>query len=225
MNIQNILIYLLFITLISCIFYHKKYSKENYRINDNPCTQFTERCYYPYQSNKKIKSYKCCKDNLIKLLKYMTTMMNRYKILYFIDYGTLLGCLRNNKFIPWDTDIDISIIADKNIDHFLSIIKNNNLNYHLVKESDNLYRLNYSIKNSLHIDISIRNKNRDNIYYDKYSINNWGINEKDLFPLKYSLFEDIEVYIPNNSIKYLENGYGKGCINEPKTKYDYIEKY
>lgn len=40
-----------------------------------------------------------------KLLK----ILNNYKIIYWLDGGTLLGCCRDNKIIPWDKDMDICI--------------------------------------------------------------------------------------------------------------------
>ena len=98
------------------------------------------------------------------------------------------------------------------------IISKNNKNYYLVKESNNFYRLNFSKKNSLHIDISIRKKQNNNVYTDKYTEKYWGIHEKDLFPLKITSFENLDVKIPKNSKKYLENGYGINCITNPKTK-------
>jgi phosphorylcholine metabolism protein LicD len=207
---------------------YKNMVRENfdiYRINDKPCNQLTKRCDYPYTSDKKTTSYSCCKNHLIELLSYLVETFNKHKVTYFLDYGTLLGCMRNNSFIPWDTDIDISIITE-DLDSIMDIIKENNKGYNLIKEASNLYRLNYSKINLLHVDISIRKKNKKDIYYDKYI--NWGIHENDLFPLTEKIFEDIVVNVPKESKKYLEKGYGKNCITEPKTKIgndSYVEKF
>ena len=196
-------------------------NKDNvYRLNDNPCTQQTKRCYYPWTKDIKITSYLCCKNHLIELLSYIIKVLDENDIIYFLDYGTLIGCVRNRSFIPWDTDIDISVIDDSKLNKVLAIISKNNKNYNLVKESNNFYRLNFSKKNTLHIDISIRKKQSNNVYTDKYPEKYWGIHEKDLFPLKIVSFENLDVKIPQNSKKYLENGYGIGCITNPQTHGD-----
>ena len=31
---------------------------------------------------------------------------------FFLDYGSLMGCLRNGKKIPWDPDIDVGILIE-----------------------------------------------------------------------------------------------------------------
>ena len=53
----------------------------------------------------------------------------------------------------------------------------------------------------------------------KYSIHN--ISTEELYPLKKRKFENLNVKIPHNSKKYLENVYGKNCIKEIKTKDKY----
>jgi len=78
--------------------------------------------------------------------------------------------------------------------------------------------LNFSKENSLHVDITIRKKQKNNVYTDKYSEEYWGIHENDLFPLRTSVFENITVKVPSKSEKYLKNGYGEDCISNPKTK-------
>lgn len=46
-----------------------------------------------------------------EMLHMAADLLEEEGILYWIDYGTLLGAYRNGRFIPWDGDIDLSILA------------------------------------------------------------------------------------------------------------------
>ena len=46
----------------------------------------------------------------VELLKFIDGVCSKYDIDYWIDYGTLLGAVRHGGFIPWDDDIDLSIM-------------------------------------------------------------------------------------------------------------------
>ena len=218
---------IILISLIICNViepYDVKKSTNVYRINSSPCTQETKRCYYPYTNDKKVTSYLCCKNHLIDLLSFIVDVFNKNKVTYFLDYGTLLGCIRSGGFIPWDTDIDIAVIDDGRLGKIMDIIRKNNKNYHLVKESNEFYRLNFSKKNTLHVDIMIRKKNKLNYYTDMYQesyLNKTSIRESDLFPLKTIHFDKIFFKIQNKFEKYLKNFYGEDCITNPKTRGEY----
>lgn len=54
---------------------------------------------------------KCCKENLLTLLVETADFFNNNNINYWIDYGTLLGFIRDGEIIPWDRDVDFSIFA------------------------------------------------------------------------------------------------------------------
>ncbi len=47
-----------------------------------------------------------------KMLEDVTTVLEKHNIRYWIDFGTLLGIVRENRLLPWDDDLDISILAD-----------------------------------------------------------------------------------------------------------------
>jgi len=52
----------------------------------------------------------------LQMLHDITDILDKYNINYWLDFGTLLGVIRENRILPWDDDIDISIFeADKEI--------------------------------------------------------------------------------------------------------------
>lgn len=44
-----------------------------------------------------------------KLLKDVTTILEKKNVWYCLDGGTLLGIVRENRLLPWDKDLDICI--------------------------------------------------------------------------------------------------------------------
>jgi len=49
------------------------------------------------------------KTKYVNLLKAMKKVFDRHKIFFWLDYGTLLGAIRENKIIDWDEDVDIGM--------------------------------------------------------------------------------------------------------------------
>ncbi len=48
----------------------------------------------------------------LQLLNDVTDILDEYKVNYWLDFGTLLGVVRENRILPWDDDIDISIFEE-----------------------------------------------------------------------------------------------------------------
>jgi len=45
----------------------------------------------------------------LKMLYDVTEILDEHKIPYILDGGTLLGIVRENRLLPWDTDLDLAI--------------------------------------------------------------------------------------------------------------------
>ncbi len=90
-------------------------------------------------------------EQKISFLKKIVTILNKNDVEYWLEFGTLLGYMRNNKFIPWDLDIDIAML-DSNIDKIKKLEKDFN------KENMDIQ---FETKNSNYFSphITIRDKN------------------------------------------------------------------
>lgn len=64
----------------------------------------------------------CCYRALKQTLIYATNLLEKHDIAYWLDYGSLLGAIRSQSIIPWDTDCDVSILA-KDLDKLMSLEK------------------------------------------------------------------------------------------------------
>jgi len=45
----------------------------------------------------------------MKMLADVTALLDRYGVRYWLEGGTLLGVVREQRLLPWDTDVDLSI--------------------------------------------------------------------------------------------------------------------
>lgn len=43
-------------------------------------------------------------------LEIISYMMDKYRLRYWVDFGTLLGTVRHYGFVPWDDDVDIAML-------------------------------------------------------------------------------------------------------------------
>lgn len=69
-------------------------------------------------------------DTKILMLKKVKNILEKHDIDYWIEFGTLLGYVREKKFIPWDSDIDIATCMGKEVKSLKEEFEKNNLTFH-----------------------------------------------------------------------------------------------
>lgn len=53
-------------------------------------------------------------ERWLESLLEVDCLLKKKSINYFLDTGTLLGAVRDGKFIPWDGDIDLGVVLGEN---------------------------------------------------------------------------------------------------------------
>jgi len=63
------------------------------------------------------------RKDAIKILKAVVETLDRYNIAYYLDFGTLIGAVREKGLIPWDDDIDISLLNESDYQKMPQVLK------------------------------------------------------------------------------------------------------
>lgn len=72
----------------------------------------------------------------MEVLQVVIDLCKHHDIRYFADWGTLLGCVRHQGFIPWDDDIDISMLRE-DYNRFLKVAEELPEPYQLLHSATN----------------------------------------------------------------------------------------
>lgn len=75
-----------------------------------------------------------------ELLRFIDNICRKYDLEYFLAYGTLLGAIRHDGFIPWDDDCDI-IMMRKDYNKLIEVLPNEINSNSILKENIGLTKL------------------------------------------------------------------------------------
>lgn len=169
----------------------------------------------------------------------ITALFEKNHISHWADCGTCIGAYRYAGVIPWDDDLDLALLQQDfqnawNVLHDLDSEK-----YHVqdwsARDLPQTYIRVYVRETRVHLDIyffkiDIANKTASSIVSNEesdYMPESWKIRERRfkaptpfdvIFPLKKAHFDGLEIFVPNQTKKYLQLRYGENI--EPAKVYN-----
>lgn len=139
--------------------------------------------------------------------------LDEYQVPFFLISGTLLGCIRENKLLGHDKDIDIGVWDTHTVQQLKEIIKNSGCFYILPIYSQDILVIRHV--NGISIDIFIHYQ-AENDYWHAGRKCIW---HNTPFTLISRSFLGEEYLIPENYQLYLEENYGQDWLI-PKIDFD-----
>jgi GR25 family glycosyltransferase involved in LPS biosynthesis len=175
------------------------------------------------ETNYKGETYK---NIALHILESSINIMKKIDVDIIPMYGSLLGIIRHNGFIPWDDDIDVTVPKEK-FTSLLDMEKQFNehkigitvVNFGIIKFIK-LYALDEpKIKGCdwswPFIDVFGYTVDNNNVIIEDCSHPfKYKFQKSDIFPLKSSMFENINVLIPNKTNIILDKMYKKDWNNK-----------
>jgi phosphorylcholine metabolism protein LicD len=163
-------------------------------------------------------------DDALIMLEKVTTFLESLGVEYWLEGGTLLGVIREDRLLPWDNDIDISISEEyydvllqalpelKRLGYMVWSKRFDYNDFPLSKEYVRMVKLRtrkfYFIRGEVGLDIFIKFKKEDNYY--------WQVGKKiKLAPAHFYdnlisyTFNGKEYRIPKDYHGYLTYRYGE----------------
>ena len=129
----------------------------------------------------------------LALLKELDYVCKQNGLTYWLDFGTLLGAVRHKGYIPWDDDIDVSMMREdyeKIIEAFKKSSRNPDIYAGYIR----------SKKNPCQYYIKVRHKKCPHLFVDIFPYNNYG-----------DILSEKEQLEQTNVIKSIRNEMKKEC--------------
>ena len=95
----------------------------------------------------------CCTQHLLELMGFTSDLLARHGIVHWLDYGALLGAVREGELIRWDNDVDFSMLQRQEQAVLALSEEIAAADYCLDTSQQGVIRILYSEVNELHVDL------------------------------------------------------------------------
>lgn len=213
------MIIFLLILILVLYFCYKNMNIEH--MNDMNTDKLTKEelsaCYKIQKETRSIKINILKQMIYTRILKKTKKVLDELNIPFFLSSGTLLGFVRENKFLDHDYDIDIGIYKEDYNPELINKMGEKGLKlYRILGNINNGMELSFRLNGTAigkfaKIDIFLHYKDKDKIYWITYSPPKYEQRIKyqvSNFILKSVKFMDVVVNVPFPTVKYIREHYG-----------------
>jgi hypothetical protein len=150
-----------------------------------PCTAATRNCRFWDWGDGHVRP-DCCTEHLLELIGFVHGVLAEHGILHWLDFGTLLGAVREEALIPWDHDADFGILA-RDAEAVLTLRDEiEQPGYRVSLGDPAVIRVHYSEANRLGLDLTLWHERRGMLVSDESPLDLWpGMHDRTSFPATY----------------------------------------
>jgi LicD family len=159
------------------------------------CTARTLRCDFWNWGPDALRP-QCCTDHMMELTVFVHELLDQHGIVHWVDFGTLLGAVREQALIPWDEDADFGVL-EADVPRILALEPEIAAKGHVVDTSDPaVVRITYSAVNDLPLDLLRWEESGDELRGRLGSDEEWpGLHNRTSFPKRYiERLEPVQLY-------------------------------
>lgn len=152
----------------------------------------------------------------LRILSILKELSEIYNFQFSLAYGTLLGAIRHNGYIPWDDDIDI-FMTKTDLEKFISAshqlpeaLKFFTMDVEFFKVMDRSSIVSIDGERGVAVDIFILGEQEDKQvhFFNVHTLRRLFLNNEMYYPLQYHPFESYSFPIPANTSHILKKLYG-----------------
>ncbi|HYA44233.1 MAG TPA: LicD family protein [Acidimicrobiales bacterium] len=149
------------------------------------CTATTARCEF-WKWGEHYLRPECCTDHLVETAVFTHKLLTKHGVVHWLDYGSLLGAVRDGKMIPWDTDVDFGFLGSE-LERVVSLGSEIAARgYQLDLGDPRMVRINFSSVNTQHIDLFPWVERDGTMLMDPHPGGEWpGMHGRDAFPRRF----------------------------------------